>query len=135
MPATGSVDQHSQLQMWLDGPNNLMYTIILPKKRKIDYSLNDKMKAIPSYLNKKTLGNILNAMGDATYKELVKSGRPVRIIYLEDDSLYPAIKLMSFLMLEVATLGLSLGINPFDQPAVERVKILTKKNLNKYAKN
>ena len=58
-----------------------------------------------------------------------------RIIYLEDDSLYPAIKLMSFLMLEVATLGLSLGINPFDQPAVERVKILTKKNLNKYAKN
>ena len=135
MPATGSIDQHSQLQMWLDGPNNLIYTIILPKKRKIDYSLNDKMKAIPSYLNKKTLGNILNAMGDATYKELVKSGRPVRIIYLEDDSLYPAIKLMSFLMLEVATLGLSLGINPFDQPAVERVKILTKKNLNKYAKN
>ena len=93
------------------------------------------MKAIPSYLNKKTLGNILNAMGDATYKELVKSGRPVRIIYLEDDSLYPAIKLMSFLMLEVSTLGLALGINPFDQPAVERVKILTKKNLNKYAKN
>ena len=34
MPAIGSVDQHSQLQMWLDGPNNLIYTIILPKKRK-----------------------------------------------------------------------------------------------------
>ena len=35
MPAAGSVDQHSQLQMWLDGPNNLIiYTIILPKKEK-----------------------------------------------------------------------------------------------------
>ena len=34
IPGTGSIDQHSQLQMWLDGPNNLFYTIILPKKRK-----------------------------------------------------------------------------------------------------
>ena len=33
-PAIGSIDQHSQLQMWLDGPDNLFYTIIIPKKRK-----------------------------------------------------------------------------------------------------
>ena len=68
-------------------------------------------------------------MALATYKELVKAGKPVRVIYLEDDSLYPAIKLMSFLMLEVALLGKYLGINPFNQPAVERVKLLTKKLL------
>ena len=70
-------------------------------------------------------------MGLATYKELVKAGRPVRLIYLDDDSLNPAIKLMSFFMLEVAFLGKYLGINPFDQPAVERVKLLTKKLLMK----
>ena len=34
IPAMGSTDQHSQLQMWLDGPDNLFYTIILPKKEK-----------------------------------------------------------------------------------------------------
>ena len=127
----GAIDQHSQLQMWLDGPNNLFYTIILSKKRKIDFKLKDHKKIIPSYLNKKNLGDILNTMGLATYKELVKAGRPVRLIYLDDDSLYPAIKLMSFFMLEVAFLGKYLGINPFDQPAVERVKLLTKKLLMK----
>ena len=66
-------------------------------------------------------------------KELVKAGRPARIVYLDDDGLYPAIKLMSYLMLEVTLLGKYLGVNPFDQPAVERVKILTKKLLIKNA--
>ena len=48
-------------------------------------------------------------MGLATYKELVKTGKPVRLIYLDDDGLYPAIKLMSFFMLEVSFLGKYLG--------------------------
>ena len=130
IPAMGSTDQHSQLQMWLDGPDNLFYTIILPKKRKKDFKLIDKNKFMPSYLNKK-LGTILNTMGLATYKELAKTGKPVRLIYLDDDGLYPAIKLMSFFMLEVSFLGKYLGINPFDQPAVEKVKLLTKKLLMK----
>ena len=72
-------------------------------------------------------------MAIATFKELVKAGRPVRLIYLDEDTLYPAIKLMAFLMLEVSLLGKYLGINPFNQPAVERVKILTKKLLIKNA--
>ena len=90
------------------------YTIILPKKKK-DFKLIDKNKFMPTYLNKK-LGAILNTMGLATYKELAKTGKPVRLIYLDDDGLYPAIKLMSFFMLEVSFLGKYLGINPFDQP-------------------
>ena len=129
IPATGSIDQHSQLQMWLDGPDDLFYTIIIPKKRKIDFKLTDNNKFLPAYLNKKKLGDVLNTMAIATYKELVKAGKPVRVIYLDDDSLYPAIKLMSFFMLEVAFLGKYLGVNPFDQPAVEKVKLLTKKLL------
>ena len=129
IPATGSIDQHSQLQMWLDGPDDLFYTIIIPKKRKIDFKLTDSTKFLPAYLNKKKLGDVLNTMAIATYKELVRVGKPVRVIYLDDDSLYPAIKLMSYFMLEVAFLGKYLGVNPFDQPAVEKVKLLTKKLL------
>ena len=129
IPATGSIDQHSQLQMWLDGPDDLFYTIIIPKKRKIDFKLTDNTKFLPAYLNKKKLGDVLNTMAIATYKELVRVGKPVRVIYLDDDSLYPAIKLMSYFMLEVAFLGKYLGVNPFDQPAVEKVKLLTKKLL------
>ena len=90
---------------------------------------------LPSYLNKKSLGYILNTMGLATYKELVKAKRPVRLIYLDDDSLYPTVKLMSYLMLEVSILGKLIGVDPFNQPAVEKVKILTKKLLFKHEKN
>ena len=133
LPAIGPIDHHSQLQMWLDGPNNLFYTIILPKKRKNDYELKDSKNFLPAHLNKKKLGEILNTMALAAYKELVKAGKPVRIVYLDDDGLYPAIKLMSYLMLEVTLLGKYLGVNPFDQPAVERVKLLTKKLLIKNA--
>ena len=133
LPAIGPIDHHSQLQMWLDGPDNLFYTIILPKKRKNDYELKDSKNFLPAHLNKKKLGEILNTMALATYKELVKAGKPVRIVYLDDDGLYSAIKLMSYLMLEVTLLGKYLGVNPFDQPAVERVKLLTKKLLIKNA--
>lgn len=135
LPAIGSVDQHSQLQMWLDGPDNIFYTIIIPKKRKQDLKLNDSNKLLPSYLKKNSLGNILFNMGIATYKELVRAKKPVRLIYLDDDSLYPAVKLMAFLMLEVPVIGKLLRINPFDQPAVEKVKVLTKKLLSKNGKN
>ena len=135
LPAIGSVDQHSQLQMWLDGPDNIFYTIIIPKKRKQDLKLNYSNKLFPSYLKKKSLGNILFNMGIATYKELVKAKKPVRLIYLDDDSLYPAVKLMAFFMLEVPVIGKLLRINPFDQPAVEKVKVLTKKLLSKNGKN
>ena len=130
IPAMGSTDQHSQLQMWLDGPDDL-FTQLFSQKKKKDFKLIDKNKFMPSYLNKKKLGTILNTMGLATYKELAKTGKPVRLIYLDDDGLYPAIKLMSFFMLEVSFLGKYLGINPFDQPAVEKVKLLTKKLLMK----
>ena len=70
-------------------------------------------------------------MGIATYRELVKAKRPVRLILLDNDSIYPVVKLMSFFMLEVSILGKVIGINPFDQPAVEKVKVLTKKLLLK----
>ena len=129
LPAIGSIDQHSQLQMWLDGPDNLFYTIILPKKRKIDFKLKDK-KVYSSLFKQKKLGNILYTMGISYIHRVGKAGRPVRLIYLDDDTLYPAIKLMSFLMLEVTLLGKYLGINPFNQPAVEKVKIINKKTFD-----
>ena len=113
----------------------IFYTIIIPKKRKQDLKLNYSNKLLPSYLKKESLGNILFNMGIATYKELVKAKKPVRLIYLDDDSIYPAVKLMAFLMLEVPVIGKLLRINPFDQPAVEKVKVLTKKLLSKNGKN
>ncbi len=131
IPASGAVDQHSQLQMWLDGPKNLIFTIVIPKKRYKDIKITKKNKLLPSYLNNKNIGELLNIMGEATCIELKKSGIPVRIIYLENDKVESAVNLMTFLLLEVALIGKLIGINPFNQPAVEKVKLRIKKILNK----
>lgn len=131
MPALGSVDQHSQLQLWLEGKKDLIFTVVVPKKRENDYKILDKKSILPDYLKNNTAGEVLNKMCDATVFELNKLNIPVRVIYLEDDSLNSAVKLMATLMMEVAILCRFLDLNPFDQPAVENVKITTKKMLSK----
>ena len=129
LPSLFSFELHTTLKYFI------WSSIILPQKRIKDFKIKDKFKILPDYLNNKSLGNILNSMGIATFKELVRANRPVRVIYLDSDSLYPAIKLMSYFMLEVAVLGKQLDINPFNQPAVEKVKLLTKKILKKNGKS
>ena len=86
---------------------------------------------MPSYLKEKKIGYLLNTMAEATAAELRKSGALVRVIYLENDKKESAIKLMTSLMLEVSLIGRLIDINPFNQPAVEKVKLRIKKNLNK----
>ena len=131
IPALGAVDQHSQLQMWLDGPKNLVFTIVIPKIRFHDIKIKNKKHTLPAYLNDKKIGDLLNIMAESTAMELRKSGALVRTIYLESDQVESAIKLMTSLMLEVSLIGKLIGINPFNQPAVEKVKLRIKKTLNK----
>ena len=82
-------------------------------------------------MNKKRIGDLLNTMAESTATELRKAGAYVRIIYIEDDKEEAVIKLMTTLILEVSLIGKLIGINPFNQPAVEKVKLRIKKNLNK----
>ena len=133
--ALGAVDQHSQLQMWLDGPKNLIFTIVIPKKRPHDFKVKNKKNILPAYLNNKMMGDLLNIMAESTAAELRKAGAYVRIIYIEDDKEESVIKLMTSFILEVSLIGKLIGINPFDQPAVEKVKIRIKKNLKQNARN
>jgi glucose-6-phosphate isomerase len=135
MTAVGPVDQHSQLQMWLDGPNNLVFTIVIPKKRKNDIRTSNVENILPDYLQDKNIGEILNVMGEATATELKKANRPVRVIYVDDDTINSAVHLMTMLLLEVALIGEISGINPFNQPAVERIKNTTKFILDNYDRN
>lgn len=135
MTAVGPVDQHSQLQMWLDGPNNLIFTIVIPKKRKNDIKTSNVENILPNYLRGKNIGEILNVMGEATATELKKANRPVRLIYLDDDGINSAVHLMTTLLLEVAFIGEIIGINPFNQPAVEKIKNTTKLILDNYDRN
>ena len=133
--ALGAVDQHSQLQMWLDGPKNLIFTIVIPKKRTHDFKVKNNKNILPAYLNNKRMGDLLNIMAESTAAELRKAGAYVRIIYIEDDKEESVIKLMTSFILEVSLIGKLIGINPFDQPAVEKVKLRIKKNLKQNARN
>ena len=81
------------------------------------------------------MGDLLNIMAKSTATELSKAGAHVRIIYIEDDKEESVIKLMTSFILEVSLIGKLIGINPFDQPAVEKVKVRIKKNLKQNARN
>ena len=133
--ALGAVDQHSQLQMWLDGPKNLIFTIVIPKKRNNDFKVKNKKNILPAYLNNKKMGDLLYIMAESTAAELRKAGAQVRVIYIEDDKEESVIKLMTLFFLEVSLIGKLIGINPFNQPAVEKVKLRIKKNLKQNARN
>ena len=127
--ALGAVDQHSQLQMWLDGPKNLIFTIVIPKKRTDDFKVKNNKNILPAYLNNKRMGDLLNIMAESTAAELRKAGAQVRMIYIEDEQEDSVIKLMTLFLLEVSLIGKLIEINPFNQPAVEKVKLRIKKNL------
>ena len=135
MNSTGAIDQHSQLQMWLDGPKNIIFTVVIPRERSTSLKTNSFANILPKYFSNVDIGKILNIMGEATIKELKKAKIPVRIIYLDNDSINSAVTLMSTLLLEVSLIGKVIGINPFDQPEVEKIKLRTKKMLESYGRN
>jgi glucose-6-phosphate isomerase len=129
--ALGPVDQHSQLQLFLDGPDDALYTILSTDTAgmgpEIPASRADALGL--SYLGGKTMGDLVAAEARATAETLAKRGRPVRRIRapkLDERSLG---SLMMHFMLETILMGRLMGVDPFDQPAVEEGKVLARKYL------
>jgi glucose-6-phosphate isomerase len=127
--AMGTVDQHSQLQLYLDGPADKLFTLILIKN--IDSS---RLPAATGevdlgYLNGKSLGDLLDASQRATAEILVRNGRPTRVLRIArvDEEAIGA--LMAHYQLETILAARLLGVDPFDQPAVEQGKRLAREYL------
>lgn len=129
--ALGTVDQHSQLQLYLDGPRDKLFTVIMlgcaGDGPAVDPALADD--AALSYLAGRTIGDLMDAEQRATAKTLVRNNRPTRIIRLDalDERVMGA--LMMHFMLETIIAAHLLGVDPFDQPAVEEGKVLTRRYL------
>jgi glucose-6-phosphate isomerase len=127
----GPVDQHSQLQLFRDGPGNALFSLVqvatkgkgltVPKGRakalKLDYLAGHKM------------GDLIDAECRATAQTLSKNKRPVRVIHLEKVDEYHVGALMMHFMLETIVMGKLMGVDPFDQPGVEEGKILARQFL------
>lgn len=129
--ALGPVDQHSKLQLYLDGPRDHMITVLRTTCEgiglKVDAALAEQAGA--SYLGGHGAGDLVAAQQSAIPQALIDAGRPVRSIDIEHLDEGALGGLMMHFMLEVILSGFLLGVDPFDQPAVEAGKVLTRRNL------
>ena len=129
--ALGPVDQHSSLQLYLDGPRDHMITIIRTVCGGIgpvvDVPLAEQAGA--AYLGGRSAGDLVAAQQRAIPQALIDAGRPVRTIDIERLDEGTLGGLMMHFMLEVILCGHLLEVDPFDQPAVEAGKVLTRQNL------
>ena len=129
----GPVDQHSQLQMFRDGPNTALFTLVTVDTRgKGPAAPRARANALGlKYLAGKRLGDLVDAEARATAQTLHKNGRPVRQIHLAKVDEFHVGALMMHFMLETIIMGRLMAVDPFDQPGVEEGKILAREYLAK----
>ncbi len=122
-------DHHSLLQLYLDGPKDKIFNIFSLKSKFNETINTTKLIKEKNFLNKKKLDEIKNAQKNALIKILFKKSTPFRefkIIKTNEEVLG---RLFSYFMIETVIVGRLLGIDPFNQPAVEQIKIYTKQLL------
>ena len=123
-------DHHSLLQLYLDGPRDkLFYIFSVEKKENEKINTKDFDKRL-NFLNGKSLSRIKEAQKEAFIKVLKKKQIPFREFKIQKINEQTIGELFSYFMIETAIVGRLAKINPFDQPAVEQVKIETKRILD-----
>ena len=128
--AMGTVDQHSQLQLYLDGPSDKLFTFIEVAHQRVLPALNgDLLGPDLAYLQGKSLGDLLVAECRASADTLAAKGHPVRTLQIDQVSAHNLGQLMMHFVLETILTAHLWGLNAFDQPAVENIKIRTREVL------
>ena len=128
LAALGPVDQHSQLQMFMAGPRDKLFTVITAGAGKSGPRMDAELAKLagePGFAGK-TIGDLVAAQGRATAETLAKNGCPVRTIHLEKLDEASLGELLMHFMLETIIAAHLFGVDPFDQPAVEEGKVLAK---------
>ena len=127
-------DHHSLLQLYLDGPKDkIFYVFSLEKKIKNKLKTKKIIKE-KNYLNNKSLMDIKKAQKEAFIKILKINKIPFREFIFNNLKEETLGEIFSYFILETVLIAKVTKTNPFDQPAVEDIKILTKKILNKVSK-
>ena len=122
-------DHHSLLQLYLDGPKDkLFYIFSAEMNSNIKINSNFLGKKL-NFLNNKDLSHIKIAQKNAFIRALKKNKIPFREFKVKNLNEEVLGELFSYFIFETAIVGKLLNINPFDQPAVEQVKLNTKRIL------
>lgn len=124
--ALGATDQHSQIQLYNEGPNNKVINFIRVKNF-------DNTLEIPNifeytgigYLGGKTINQLINAEADSTRVSLADYKRPTVSIYLDKVDGYNVAQLLYMLEVQTAIAGELYNIDTFNQPGVEQAKNYT----------
>ena len=130
--AVGTTDQHSQLQLYLDGPKDKYFTFIKSNHHKKGLKIDTEIMKEESvnYLINKTMGDLMHAEQDATIDTFKLNNFKFREILLSEINEEAMGGLMANSIMETIAACIYFEVDPFDQPAVEQGKVLTKKYLS-----
>tara|TARA_B110000967_G_scaffold206151_1_gene252181 strand:- start:2575 stop:3729 length:1155 start_codon:yes stop_codon:yes gene_type:complete len=122
-------DNHSLMQLYLDGPKNNFFTFFYVKENRSSRIINNKILPTHSYLKNKNLDEIIYSQKIATENIFLKKNIPFRSFEISSRNEKTLGELFCFFILETILIGRALKINPYDQPSVELIKKETKKIL------
>jgi glucose-6-phosphate isomerase len=129
IPALGATDQHAQMQLFKEGPNNKLLIFVQVEDHKVELPIATNIPAGFEYLENKSFNQLLQAELEGTQKSLTESGRPNILIKMSEANEYNLGALFMLLELSVAYIGEILEIDAFNQPGVERSKVLARELL------
>ena len=120
-------DNHSVMQLYLDGFKNNFFTFFYCKEKKTDQIIKKNLLNDFKFLSNNNIDNIIFKQKIATEKVFKRKNIPFRSFELNLRNEETLGQLFCYFILETILLGKSLNINPFDQPSVELIKTETKK--------
>jgi glucose-6-phosphate isomerase len=125
--AMGTTDQHSQLQLYMEGPKNKFFTFLLKDKEANSLKISKSYNKGFDYLLNVTLDDIMSIEANATIEVLNRRKLPIRVFKITKLNERALSQVLMQYMLETIIVGKINGINPFGQPAVEEKKIVAEK--------
>ena len=123
----GVTDQHSQVQLYTEGPFDKVITFLGVENYRNEYAIPHGFEEIPavSFLGGHTLNELIQSERAATEYALVKSGKLNQTVLLPEVNAFTIGQLLYFFEVQTAVCGELLGIDAFDQPGVEEGKNAT----------
>jgi glucose-6-phosphate isomerase len=132
LPVVSSMpkDNHSLMQLYLDGPNKYFYTFFNVLENKNIKIKNSEVLSTHKFLKNLSIEKIKQSQMIATEKVFISKKIPFRSFRILKRNEQSLGELFCFFILETILLGRALNVNPFDQPSVELIKTETKKILS-----
>lgn len=125
--ALGATDQHSQIQLYNEGPNNKLINFVRVGKFDTTVTIPDTYSNVEAlaYMSNKTINDLINAEADATKMTLAGYKRPNVSITIPEVNAFYLAQLLYMLEVQTAVAGKLYNIDAFNQPGVEQAKKYT----------